>query len=231
MKKKEMILVAAALFAMSMTSRAAEPVKTYIGADIVSNYVWRGSKLDGVAIQPTLGLEWGGFSANVWGSTGLISQVIDARELDLTLSYTIGSFTFGLTDYFCADSDTKYFDFKKGTPHVVEANIGYDLGFMAINWYTNALGAVGFNDKGDKVYASYLEVSAPFSFAGLEWEAALGATPWGNDYYGAESFAVINCSLKACKDLSIGSATLPVFAQLMANPSTEGIFFVCGISF
>lgn len=216
----------AALF--SPDAKAGEPLKADFGTDLVSTYVWRGQKLDGAAIQPTLGLEWGGLSLSAWGSTGFVG---DSRELDFTLSYSIGGFTVGLTDYWCADSETKYFDFTAETPHVAELNLGYDFGPVALNWYTNCIGAVGCNMEGKKAYSSYIEVSAPFSLGGIDWSAAVGATPWATDYYGSEGFAVVCASLTATKELTFGSTTLPVFAQLMANPRTERMFFSVGVSF
>lgn len=227
--KKELFSVIAFMMAIvPFKAEAAEPVKADFGADIVSTYVWRGSKLDGLAIQPSLGLEWEGLSFGAWGSTGLVG---DFRELDFTLAYSIGGLTVGLTDYWCADSATRYFDYTSETPHVLEANIGYDFGPVALNWYTNCLGAVGYTPDGKKAYSSYFEISAPFSMGGLDWSAAVGATPWACDFYGSGSFAVVNLSLTAGKTLELGSASLPVFAQLVANPSADRLYLVAGISF
>ena len=116
-------------------------------------------------------------------------------------------------------------------PHVT-LNLGYDFGPVALNWYTNCLGAVGCTPEGAKAYASYFEVSAPFSLGGIDWSAAVGATPWANDYYGAEGFAVICASLTATKEIALGSDfSIPVFASLMANPRSEQLFFSVGVSF
>jgi len=229
--RKTFVLLACAcsmLLASPEALFASEPLKADISADLVSSYIWRGQKLDGASIQPTLGLEWGGLSLSGWGSTGLTG---DYAELDFTLAYTVGGFTVGLTDYWCADSKTKYFDFTPETPHVAEINLGYDLGFLSVNWYTNVLGAVGCKADGAKAYASYVELAAPFSLGGLDWSAAVGASPWENDYYGTSGFAVVNCSLTASKELEIGTAKIPVAATLMANPSTEQMFFALALSF
>lgn len=230
--KKRMIFFAAIAAATAISpvcAKAGEPIKAEVGTDIVSSYLWRGSKLDGAAIQPSLGLEWNGLSLSAWGSTGFCS---DACEVDLTLAYSIGGFTIGITDYWCANSSAKYFDFSPETLHVAEVNLGYDFGPVALNWYTNCLGAVGCTPEGAKAYASYFEVSAPFSLGGIEWSAAVGATPWANDYYGAEGFAVICASLTATKEIALGSDfSIPVFASLMANPRSEQLFFSVGVSF
>ena len=223
------ILTAIAMTALApVCAEAGEPVKADFSTDLVSSYIWRGMKLDGAAIQPTLGLEWKGLTLSAWGSTGF---TMDNRELDFTLAYSVGGFTIGVTDYWCADSATKFFDYSADTPHVAEINLGYDFGPVAINWYTNCLGAVGYGPEGDKAYSSYFEISAPFSLGGIEWSAAAGASPWANDFYDANGFAVVNISLKAEKALALGTAEIPVFAQLTANPRTEKMFFCVGVSF
>lgn len=229
--RRMVILMACAcsmLLASPEAARASEPVSTYFSADLVSNYIWRGSKLDGASIQPTLGLDWGGLSVSAWGSTGFTG---DYKEIDLNIGYTLGGLSFGVCDYFCADSQTKYFDLTKETPHVAEAFIGYDLGFLSVNWYTNVWGAVGCKSDGDPAYASYIELAAPFSLGGLDWSAAIGATPWESDYYGAEGFAVINCSLTASKEVEILGKSIPVFAQLAANPNAGNMFLCVGVTF
>lgn len=220
--------IAAATVFSPISAHAGEPIKAEIGTDIVSSYLWRGSRLDGPAFQPTVGLEWNGLSLSAWGSTGFS----DACEVDLTLAYSIGGFTVGVTDYWAASTGAKFFDFSAETLHVAEVNLGYDFGPVALNWYTNCLGAVGCTPEGAKAYASYFEVSAPFSLGGIDWSAAVGATPWANDYYGAEGFAVICASLTATKEIALGSDfSIPVFASLMANPRSEQLFFSVGVSF
>lgn len=228
--RKSFIILASAFSAsaiLSVNAIAAEPVTASIGADLVSSYLWRGQKLDGISIQPSMGLEWGGLSLSAWGSSGLYGL----GEVDLTLSYEVGGFTVGVTDYFCADSFDSYFDYGKETPHVAEVNLGYDFGFLSLNWYTNFWGAMGVTLEGKKSYSSYLEIAAPFSLGGLDWSAALGVSPWANDFYGTEGFGVVNCSLTASKDVEIGSVTIPAFVQLMANPVDNHLFMCVGISF
>lgn len=229
--KKSFIIFASALSAsmlLSVNAKAGEPVTASIGADVVSSYVWRGQKLDGVSIQPSMGLEWGGLSLSAWGSSGFSSGL---GEVDFTLAYSVGGLTVGVTDYFCADSFDDFFDYGKTTSHVAEVNFGYDFGPVALNWFTNFWGAMGDTPDGDKSYSSYFEISAPFSLGGLDWSAALGVSPWGNDFYGTEGFGVVNCSLSASKDIEIGSATIPAFVQLMANPVDKHMFMCVGISF
>ena len=56
------------------------------GTDIVSNYIWRGTKLAvGPAIQPSVCFTAGNFEIGTWGSFGFTS--IEGAESDLYLSY------------------------------------------------------------------------------------------------------------------------------------------------
>ena len=115
---------------------------------------------------------------------------------------------------------------------VFEANVGYDFGALALNWYTNFAGNDGVNKDGDRAYSSYLEATAPFKLGGCDWEASVGAVPFATSFYGdANGFAVTHVGVKATKDLKItDSFSVPVFAQVAANPSTEKAYLVVGFT-
>ena len=123
---KKIVLFAMGLV-MSMTAFAQEEIETTISADVVSHYYWRGQDLGGASLQPTLGIGYKGLSLTAWGSTGLVNPD-DTRELDLTLSYTVGGFNIGITDYWFdamdgGDPDGRYFRYNAhSTNHVFEAN-------------------------------------------------------------------------------------------------------------
>ncbi len=200
------------------------------GADLVNQYIWRGQDLGDVSLQPTLGVSWKGLSLSAWGNVG-ISDFSDDKEVDLTLAYSIVGFNVGLTDYwFSKDS---YFQYKSGkTTHVWEANIGYDFGFLNVQWFTNFAGDDGLNKDGKRAYSSYFELSAPFRLATLDWTATLGAVPYATSFYNANGFCVTNVSLRATKDFVIKEKYhLPVFAGLTANPRNEKLYLLFGVSF
>ena len=46
--------IAAATVFSPISAHAGEPIKAEVGTDIVSSYLWRGSRLDGPAFQPTV---------------------------------------------------------------------------------------------------------------------------------------------------------------------------------
>lgn len=212
------------------TIKAQDNVEASLGADVVSSYVWRGQKLGGFSVQPSLSLDYKGFSLSAWGNVGLEST--DSKEIDLTLGYSTGGFSISLTDFW-VDYGTGYFHFDAhNTDHVLEAQIGYDFDVLSVNWYTNIAGCDGVNKDGKRAYSSYISVSAPFSLGGIDWTAEIGATPWANDYYEANGFSVREISLSAEKEIEITeNLSLPLFAKLACNPATEDAFFVFGISF
>ena len=221
---------------------AQDKVEASVGADLVSGYIWRGQELGDVSIQPSASVSWKGLSLTAWGSASWGREY--AKEFDLTLGYTVKGFSVSLTDYsFSKGSnfktgeaiDGKYFHFGSwSTLHVYEAQMGYDFGFLAVNWYTNIGGNDGLKSNGKRAYSSYLSLSAPFSWAGLDWNAAVGATPWETSFYngGSNGFAVSEVSLQAAKSIRITERySLPLFAKVIWNPAMERGFFVAGMSF
>ena len=236
---KRLLKVAAFVVAVALPSMAdaQEKVEATVGADLVSNYIWRGQDLGAAAIQPSVGVAYKGLSLTGWGAYGLVDKD-DTKEFDLTLAYTTGGFTVGITDYFCVNGQDncpdRYFlyDAHK-TAHVFEANIGYDFDVLSLNWYTNFAGADGLNKSGDRAYSSYVEVGVPFKLGGLDWDFTLGAVPYATDFYAdAHGFAVTNVGLKTSKDIKITPTfSVPLFGAIAANPSTQKIYLTAGISF
>jgi hypothetical protein len=209
-------------------------IETSVSADVVSEYVWRGIKCGDAAIEPTLAISTAGLELSAWGSVG-ITDATNTREFDLTLSYSFGGASVGVTDYWFSvggDPAGRYFKYAEdATNHVFEAFVGYDFGFASISWYTNFAGN-DFSANGDRAFSSYCELAAPFSFGGLDWTATLGFVPMETPLYGTDGFAVTNISLSTGKSLDItDSFSIPVSAGLTFNPCDESAYFVLGISF
>ena len=223
-------MLAAALVALPAC--AQDNVEGTIAADFVNQYIWRGQELGDVSVQPTLGVAYKGFSLTGWGSVG-ISDNDDTKEFDLTAAYTTGGFHVGITDYWFNTPNSKYFAYAAHeTSHVFEGNIGYDFGPVALNWYTNFAGNDGYTKKGKRAYSSYVEATAPFKLASLDWTATVGAVPYYTTFYGkANGFAVTNVSLKASKDIRVtDSWSIPLFAAINTNPSTQKAYVVVGFT-
>ena len=228
------IAISAMGLMLSSTALAQDKVETTLTADFVNEYIWRGQKLGDVAVQPTFGVDFKGLSLTAWGSYGLTNKD-DVKEFDLTLGYAIGGLNIGLTDYWFSaglDPDGRYFKYNAhGTNHVFEANIGYDFGAVALQWYTNFAGNDGTNKDGKRAYSSYVEASVPFKLAAVDWTATAGAVPFATTSYGTSGFAVTNLTLRATKDIRVtDSFSIPIFGQLTGNPCSQKAYLVLGFT-
>lgn len=226
------------IFSIVMILAVASPLRaeigTTVGADVVSEYIFRGVKCGDAAIEPVLAVNAAGVELSAWGNVGLANPA-DTKELDLTLSYSVAGASVGITDYWFstgAEPYGRYFKYKNdATNHIFEAFAGYDFGFASINWYTNFAGN-DFKANGDRAFSSYCELAAPFSLGGLDWTATLGFVPMETPLYGTDGFAVTNISLATGKSLDVTEGfSIPVSAGLTFNPCSEMAYFVLGISF
>ena len=229
------VLTLAAVAMMSFSAaNAQDKVEGSVSADVVSRYVWRGQVLGDAAVQPSASLSYKGLSLSAWGSYGFLNTE-DTKEFDLTLSYTVGGFNVGVTDYWFSyyGADNKYFEYRAhDTSHVWEANVGYDFGPLAIQWYTNFAGADGINKSGKRAYSSYVQLSAPFTLATCDWTATIGAVPYATSFYSdVNGFAVTNVALRATKAIPVCKKwSLPLFMEGSCNPSTKKGYLVVGFT-
>ena len=224
------LLISALVLIAGTCAFAQEKINAGIGADFVSHYIWRGLDAGNVSIQPALDVGCKGWNLSAWGSVGVSHE--DTKEFDLTASYTFGGLTVSITDYWFDSPQERYFRYKAhDTSHVFEASLAYDFGFMSAAWFTNFAGNDGTNGSGDRAYSSYFELNVPFRLASADWTGTLGAVPFASSFYDVEGFAVTNVALKASKDIKITeSFSVPVFAQIIANPSSEKAWFVFGFT-
>ena len=230
---KVLTLAAVAIVSFS-AANAQDKVEGSVSADVVSRYVWRGQALGDAAVQPSASLSYKGLSLSAWGSYGFLNTE-DTKEFDLTLSYTVGGFNVGVTDYWFSyyGADNKYFEYRAhDTSHVWEANVGYDFGPLAIQWYTNIAGADGINKSGKRAYSSYVQLSAPFTLATCDWTATIGAVPYATSFYSdVNGFAVTNVALRATKAIPVCKKwSLPLFMEGSCNPSTKKGYLVVGFT-
>jgi len=233
MMKKYVFLTFVLLFGLTSVA-AQDKLTTTFGTDVISQYIWRGSDLGHVSLQPSLELFYKNISLSAFGNVPL-SDTSDSRELDLTLNYNIGKLNIGITDYWSAngsDLKNRYLHYNAhSTNHIFEANVGYDFDIFSLQWYTNFAGDDGITDSGHRAYSSYLEAAAPFKLGGCEWVATLGVVPYNTSYYEASGFCINNISLHADHDIKITDTfNIPVFAEIIANPNTEHVYFVFGFT-
>ena len=231
MRKVKGLFLAGLLLLGATAAEAQDTVETTISADVVSQYIWRGQDLGNVSLQPTLGVSYKGLSLSAWGSVGL-TEASDTREFDLTISYTVGGFNAGITDYWFNSPEERYFLYDAHrTSHLFEATVGYDFGIANLQWYTNFAGNDGVNKNGKRAYSSYLEANIPFRLGGADWTATAGVVPFATTSYDTTGFAVTNLALKATKDIRVtDSFSIPVFGQVAANPCSGRAYLVLGFT-
>jgi len=216
-------------------------VQASIGADLVSHFMWRGEQDGNAAIQPEFEVRWRGLYFGLWGSYGLVENNGEdwtINELDVNLGWRYKGFSIELSDEFVTwgDFKPKYFYFKRGSNHVLEANVGYDFGFLELKWYTNISGTLEcYEDEHGNLkhaYASYFEAKAPFRLAGFDWEGTLGIVPYNPHgwYDGCHGFCINQLAMKVTKEIPITkSFHLPIYVNLIANPATERFYFTFGL--
>lgn len=232
--KKIILTLSVAMMSCLGLRAEGDKIEGTIQADVVSQYIWRGQDSGNMSIQPTLGIGYKGWSLSAWGSVG-ITDASDTKEFDLTLGYTFKNFNVGITDYWFSDGgnqSSKYFAYKAhSTNHVFEANLGYDFGFMSVQWYTNFLGN-DYKANGKRAYSSYLELAAPFKLITCDWTANVGISPYASAVYGNDSFACTNVSLTCSRTIvDTKHFELPISATVAANPNSGKVYFVAGFSF
>ena len=193
-----------------------------LGGDLVSSYLWRGTKFGtGPAIQPYLELSLGNFALGAWGSYCFTTN--EAAEADLYISYGFDfGLSVGITDYYFPGTD--YFDFsREGGAHAFEINVGYGIkGFsLSANYFLNEAGGAG--TAGNDLY---FELGYAFSHFGL----LLGA---GDGWHTSDGgFDLCNIGFTASKDIRVTETfSLPVNGALIWNPEREQFHIVVGVSF
>jgi len=233
---KRLILAAFAVLSMCPVM-AQDKVEAHLGADFVSSYLWRGQEYAGVSVQPMTSLEWKGFNVGAWGSFAIAPQKKFSEtqeELDLNLGYSIGGFNIGVVDYFTFGG-TPFFRYgnRYQSNHTFEANVGYDFGFLNVNWSTNFAGCDGDTMDGKRAYSSYLQLDAPFTLGKIDWTASLGIVPYRAEYYYQDissGFHINQVALRGDYSIKFPHFELPIFAQLMANPSSQHFFYCFGFT-
>lgn len=224
------LMISASLYAQEPAEEKKSPFS--LGADVVSSYVWRGSKVGtGPNIQPWLKFSTGGFTLGAWGSSSFHFDT-DVAEMDLYTSYTFGfGLTLGLTDYYYQGSP--YFQYQGDTAsHAFEINGVYTIKSfsLAANYIINDASNGGPANKpggGDM----YFEANYGFKYFGVYVGAGNG---WHTTYEdnGEDIFAVCNIGLKAAKEVKItDNYSLSFTGALSVNPNREQLNLVVGISF
>lgn len=230
---KATVLAIVMALTVGTTMHAQESESPFsIGADLVSNYVWRGVAYGGPSVQPGISFTAGALEIGAWGSWDLIggstgSEIFNGApaECDLYLSY---GFDFGLglgvTDYYYQTAP--YFNYSDTTgAHAFEINASYAIENLSIS-ANYILNQSGLSEGGDM----YFELGYAFE----HFDAFIGGgNGWhtGVDDNGDDVFGICNVGIGTSKDIKItDSFSLPMFGQVIWNPEAEGFNLVVGIS-
>lgn len=224
---KKRILLIALLFC----SVLAQAQDVFVTADFVSSYIWRGMDSGNASVQPSLGVNWKGLTAYVWGSTEFRHK---NNEIDLSLEYEYRNLTLYANNYFTQTEEEpfKYFNYSShSTGHTFEVGTGYMISEkfpLSVSWYTTFAGN-DYRENGKRAWSSYCELSYPFSIKKVDLALEAGFTPWDGMY--SDKFNVVNIGLSATKELKITSTfSLPIFGKVIANPYEEQVYFVVGLT-
>ena len=165
--------------------------------------------------------------------------------MDLTLAYGVGPVDLTLADIYCVSPAGEkrdsygYFSFGKGSPHRIEAGIRWRISEqvpVTLAWYTTLFGGSDYNAAGKRVFASYFEISYPFTFKGIDLEAGIGMVPW-NAYgvYGIDrDFYVQDVHFNAGRSWrfeGLAGLEFGIFTSVSWNPALEDVNFTGGLSF
>ena len=153
-----LIMMIMCTFSIGAPYAAETETSGYASVDFMSNYVWRGQKLSrSWVIQPSVGITYGGFDANLWSNFDSDWKVEDTdkgqgkvTETDLTLRYSLSKNKFnfsagyiyyaleGASDtqelFFSAAYDvllnpalTLYYDYDEGQGAFIVASIDHSF--------------------------------------------------------------------------------------------------------
>ena len=192
-----------------------------LGADIVSNYVWRGTKFgSGPNIQPYVEFGVAGLTVGSWGSFAFNTTSVVENDFYLSYGFEFG-LSLGVTDYYYQGP---LFDYSDSTgSHAIELNGSYEIGGLSLsaNYILNEAGGAG--TAGGDMYFEAMYSFDNFDIfvgAGDGWHTTTG------------NFEVVNVGISTSKEIKITDRfSLPVFGSVIVNPQAEIAYVVVGFSF
>ena len=218
-----------------------------VGADLVSNYLWRGQNLGGLSIQPSLTLDWNGLYLCGWGNIGADNWKFKELnpELDITIGYENFGFMIDLTHlyYFNKEYYLKGLgDANNASGTTMELHAGINIGEwveavpLSFDWYTTILGydpvfdqdgSPKRNNNGNakRAYSTYIQLGYDFELP-LDIVLALkvGFTPWKGMYSDYEdvwtsgrTVGLTNLQLRAEREFEIQNMYINVWGEAMFN--------------
>lgn len=227
------VIIAVALLVSGIVGATAQSKGTFaVGADLVSDYVWRGVQQGSNQpnFQPSLTYTNGALTIGAWGSGNFAGSL---KEVDLYATYALSSlFSVTVTDYNW-NFTKSYFEYGKDkTDHVYEATLSYAGTTslpLSVSLNTMFYGADKKADGTTQAYSTYYELGYPLADNA---KLFLGGTLNESVNYGTAGLAVTNVGVKVSKNLAFTDKfSLPVYGVFGLNPRAENAFFVVGVTF
>ena len=206
-----------------------------VSADVVSNYLWRGSSLAGPSIQPSTYFDYEkgdwAVSLGAWGTKSFLKD--DYNEWDLSIEATWRNITLSLanySEYYGAELDDNYIDL--GVSLTLSENIPITFSWYSIiNQYDNAA-LIPSGYRWNKAFPSYFEVTYDFSVSVVDFTIAAGMLPFVTGYYENEDYGICNLSLNAGHEFELNdSSVLPISAQFVYNPMERAFFWGLSVGY
>ncbi len=203
-----------------MAQETENKSKFTAGADLYSNYIFRGTKFgQGPSVQPNVKYVNGGFTAGVWGAFDASGYA----ETDPYLSYTFPfGLSLGVTDYYYPGLE--FFDLSEETgSQALEINTGFTKGGLSLgaNYIVNKAG--GAASAGNDLY-----FQAGYAFTNFSLFAG-GGTGWHTI---DGEFDLCHVGISTTKEIRLTDTfSIPVIGQVILNPDREQLFVVVGFSF
>ncbi|MBN1918140.1 MAG: MipA/OmpV family protein [Verrucomicrobia bacterium] len=203
-------LVAALVLVFVGTAAAQEDLKISIGADLVSDYIWRGIPWneDG-AIQPWVNLDYAGFTAQLWASMDLDDTPNDA-QWEFSEFRLLGSYGIPVAGYML-DVGAIYYDY----PNTDLTNTFEVFGTFTFTGVTLTPYVSLYYDV-DEVEGFYLRVGGSYGqeLESFEWLVGVslgaGSEDYNEGYYGVSEFALNDLTATL-------TATMPFSEQFSAK--------------
>ena len=231
MKLIKNVLGIAAIAVLTLSTTTVKAQEVDFGADVVSQYVWRGTQFGaGPHVQPWMSIASGDLELGIWGSFPTTGG--DAgHELDLYASYSFGPASLTVTSYTFPGAGGAYTDtyYTQGLfeDSFLEVSAGASVGPVDLT--------VGYFTEVEALY-----VEAAFSVGvvdvalgyGSDADAIIVDGESVNAWYAGNDSGLVNISIGGSKDIKITEDySLPVFSSFVYNPDAESAFLVFGMSF
>lgn len=217
---------------LSTLQAQAQEVEFEAGAELTSQYVWRGMRTAGLQFQPEATMTIGNLSVNAWASFGAEDWGFhgDYKELDLTLSYELGPVELSLTNYYYFSGrfiGTRNALYDDGSQ--LEAGIKYTFPNIPLYIAANTViaGADGrlevFSNLPvapiKRAYSTYIEVGYEWGNEekGWNYQVQAGFSPWKGMYGNYLKGGFNNLTARVDKSWPIGNAQFYTFLQPSFN--------------